>query len=81
MRSYIDQKSTLQSQNWQFSHFYVNQLFSADARMDRNSNFVFVFAHKNVEKKPPSKVGYFSKMAALPWRPKKSKSANSFELL
>ena len=44
--------------SWQFSHFYVNNFLSADAKMYRNSKFHIHFAHeffffKNTQKYCP----------------------------
>ena len=46
----LTQKSTFESQNWPFSHFYVTQLFSADATICRNSNFVLAYSKWKHEK-------------------------------
>ena len=59
--AYFDPNGRLFSQNWQFSQFNVNQLFSADV-IYRNSNFALFLLMKTWNK-PSSKVGYFSKIA------------------
>ena len=48
------------SQNWPFSHLYSIYLYCEDVKMFRNFNF----GHENM-KNPPSKVGYFSKIAQI----------------
>ena len=34
------------TKNWQFSQFYINQFFIADAKMYTNSNFAFILLMK-----------------------------------
>ena len=62
-------KSILWSRNLQFSNFYVNQLFIAEAAIYRNSNFVLIL-HMKVWKNHPQKCNTLAKLqkcSILPW--------------
>ena len=64
---------------WHFSHFFVNQHFSASDTMCRKS--LSVLQIWNYKKTKNSTVGYFSKnlkKSLLPWLPKWPKTANPF---
>ena len=49
---YFDPKIKVNCKD-KFSHFYVHQLFSADAKMYREPNFVFVLTMKIWKNYPP----------------------------
>ena len=61
--AYFDLKKYMLNPNLAFSHFSVNQPFSADFTMCGNSNFILHLFNENPKKKSPSKVRYFSKIA------------------
>ena len=88
LKPILTSKSIRESLNGQFSHLYVNQLFSVDAKIYRYSNFVFVLPMQIHMKENLSKVGCFSKTAEVfitapdsPFGPKITKVRHSFEFL
>ena len=76
---YSDPKSTLWRKNLQFSHFYVNDVFSVNITIYINSSFV-IFLPLKIWNKHLSKIGNFSKLKKFsvlfrrPNRPKNIKS-------
>ena len=58
--AYFDPKKYTWRQIWQFSHFYINQNFSVNAKMYRNSSFEFILSSQSL-----SKVGLISVFIVL----------------